>query len=46
MVFSIAYDFGALFVDRRGVEVVDLVIDLRTDGMGEGARILRKLTRL
>ena len=38
-----ADDFGALVVDGRRVEVVDLVIGLWTNGMGEGAGILGEL---
>ena len=36
-----ADDLGALLVDGRGVEVVDLAILRRPHRMGEGARILR-----
>ena len=41
-----AHHLGALLVDGRGVEVVDLGIDLRPDRMGEGAAILGELPRL
>ena len=40
-----AHDFGALFVDGRRVEVVDLVIELRPHRMGERAGILDELVR-
>ena len=39
-------DLGALLVYRRRVEVVDLVIGLRTDIMRERAGVLGKLSRL
>ena len=38
-----AHDLGALLVDRRGVEVVDLAIELRPHRMGERAGVLDEL---
>ena len=39
------HHLGALLVDRRSVEVVDLDVLVRTDRMGERSRILRELPR-
>ena len=36
-------DLGALFIDGRGIEVVDLDIAVGPDGMGKGAHILAEL---
>ena len=36
-------DFGAFFVHRDGVEIVDFLIALWSDGMGHWARVLCKL---
>ena len=38
-----AHDLGALFVDRRRVEIVDLMVEARTHGMGEGPRVFDEL---
>ena len=38
-----ADDFGALFVDGHGVEVVDFLVALRTDRMRHGAGVLGEL---
>jgi len=38
-----AHHLGAFFVDRRGVEVVDLVIERRPHRVGEGACVLDEL---
>ena len=40
-----AHDLGALLVDGRGVEIVDLVIERRPHRMGEGAGVLDELMR-
>ena len=40
-----AHHLGALLVDGRGVEVVDLAIELRPHRMGEGAGVLDELLR-
>ena len=39
------HHLGALLVDRRSVEIVDLDVLVRTDRMGERSRILRELPR-
>ncbi len=39
-------ELGALLVDRRGIEIVDLDVGGGPHGMGQGARILRELMRL
>lgn len=38
-----ADDLSAFFVDGNGIEVVDFLIGIRTDGMGHGAGILGEL---
>ena len=38
-----AHDFGALLVHRRRVEIVDLMIEARPHGMGEGSRVFDEL---
>ncbi len=40
-----AHDLGALLVDGRGIEVVDLVIDLGPHTMRERPRVLGELRR-
>ena len=40
-----AHDFRPLFVHRQRVEIVHLDVGVRTDGVGHGARVFRKLRR-
>ena len=40
-----ADDFGALFVHRHGVEIVDFAVAVGADGVRHGTRIFRKLGR-
>jgi len=40
-----ADDLGAFFIHRGGVEVADLLIAFRADGVGHGARVFGELRR-